>query len=84
MKKWEIEARAVIMSAVMSPDPEATPVYRVPNRRWFFQIWKPRWRMERGVSRAQLARSHGLSPAAAELPSNRPLAGLMNFIMGDL
>lgn len=58
MSDWNQRAFGAISAAIYGGDPEAVPDYFVPNRRWWFQFWKPKWRLARGVSVAQLQRAH--------------------------
>jgi hypothetical protein len=55
MRQWKQDAYAAIAAADFFDD-DYVPEYRVPARRWW-QLWKPRWRMVRGVSRAQTRRA---------------------------
>lgn len=56
MSVWREEAMWSIHAAANSADIEARPSYLIPNRRWWFQFWKPRWRMIEGVSQADMIR----------------------------
>lgn len=54
MTHWKRLARDQVMLGQMNPD--HTPRYRVPARRWW-QFWKPKWQEIEGLSITALRRS---------------------------
>lgn len=57
-KPVEEAAYAEILRGV--GDPDYTPRYRVPARRWW-QFWKPKWRWVTGISQNQVRRAFGVT-----------------------
>jgi len=56
---WRDEAMSQIMCARI--DPDFTPRYRVPARKWW-QFWKPKWQWIEGISENAIRRVRGLEP----------------------
>jgi hypothetical protein len=52
---WRGDAAASILRGSYA-DPDYVPRYRMPNRRFFWQLWKPKWRWVEGVSMRQMQR----------------------------
>lgn len=64
MSEWKDRAIFEVMAAQY--DPDHTPRFPVPARKWW-QFWKPKWRWSEGISTNTMRRRYGLDPLPARI-----------------